>query len=262
MIHIAEDRSQFGVVAVYQSQHRASYLYQHGNVPQSEADDRGISLAYYIHALFGLVRQTGARRVLIIGCAGGSLATLLATTGIEVVAVDVNPVAFVFAHRYFRLPKAVKCSIADGADYLQSASKDFDIIVLDAYSRDVFPGHLRSPDFLALARARLNSGGCLLANVYVVDDRDRALPALAAAAARVWPVVRVLDSPGAVNRNAILTAGNVRDLIPPRLEIRPQHDANLIEGELASMVFHDAGNHAIGALRSQFCPISNSIPLS
>jgi hypothetical protein len=39
---------------------------------QSSCDAQGISLADYIHAMFGFLRQAGSRDVLMIGCGGGA----------------------------------------------------------------------------------------------------------------------------------------------------------------------------------------------
>ncbi len=102
------------------------------------------------------------------------------------------------------------------------------------------PAHLASLQFLLLVRSRLDSGGTFFANVHVSDDRDRAQNALAARAADVWPAVRILDTPGNLDRNAIVAAGAVTTLVAPKLQVRPQIDADTIESELAAMVFCDA----------------------
>jgi spermidine synthase len=118
MIILAEHTSDFGTVTILQSKQTRSHIYRHNGVFQSEADANGVSTVPYIHAIFGLVRQTGARRVLMIGGAGGTLGTMLARSGCEVAIVDVNPVAFIFAHRYFALPWTVECHVRDGLEHL------------------------------------------------------------------------------------------------------------------------------------------------
>jgi hypothetical protein len=57
------------------------------------------------------------------------------------------------------------------------------------------------------------------------------------AAASVWPEVRLLDSPGFYNRNAIVAAGNVKNLQLPRLRVSPAESAKEIALELGTMRF-------------------------
>jgi len=239
MIELSSNRSEHGAVRIFRSQRRVSHIYMHGDAYQSEADCCGISLASYIHAIYGLICQMDARSVLLIGCAGGTLATMLALGDCEITAVDVNPIAFEFARRYFCLPGSVECCVADGLDYLRGAGRCFDAVVLDAYDGSVIPDHLTSRQFLRLVRSSLNSGGAFFANVHMCNDADRARNALASCAADVWPNVRILDTPGDIDRNAIVAAGDVAALVIPGMHVMPQYDVDMIESELAAMKFCD-----------------------
>ena len=67
MITVAERKSRFGAITILKRKATGSLLYVQGDSFQSEADENGISLVGYIHAIFGLVRQAGAKRVLMIG---------------------------------------------------------------------------------------------------------------------------------------------------------------------------------------------------
>jgi spermidine synthase len=237
MIELSNDMSEHGAVRIFRSQRRVSHIYMHGDAYQSEADCYGISLASYIHAIYGLICQMDARSVLLIGCAGGTLATMLALGDCETTAIDVNPIAFEFARRYFCLPGSVECCVADGFDYLRGAARSFDAVVLDAYDGSVIPDHLTSRQFLRLVSSSLNRGGAFFANVHMCNDADRARNALAACAADVWPNVRILDTAGDIDRNAIVAAGGVTALVTPTMHIMPQYDVEMIESELAAMEF-------------------------
>src|SRR6516162_6104448 len=68
MSTIAEHKSEFGLVTICESKETRGLSYKHGDVFQSEADARGVSTAGYIHAIYGLIRQTKMRKVLMIGC--------------------------------------------------------------------------------------------------------------------------------------------------------------------------------------------------
>src|SRR6187431_978739 len=57
---------------------------------QSAADKNGVSTADYIHAMFFFLRQAKAKDVLMIGCGGGTLATMLQSKGVKVTVVDLH----------------------------------------------------------------------------------------------------------------------------------------------------------------------------
>ena len=54
---------------------------------QSEASRNGVSLAAYLHAIFGLVTQASARATLMIGLGVGTLGTMLIYAGRSVIAI-------------------------------------------------------------------------------------------------------------------------------------------------------------------------------
>ena len=87
-------------------------------------------------------------------------------------------------------------------------SGSIDAIVLDAYHASEIPEHLTTPAFFAEVRRRLTRHGLCLANVYVKSDADDAARRIAATMAEEWPALRVLDTPGALERNTILIAGS------------------------------------------------------
>ena len=53
----------------------------------------------------------------------------------------------------------------------------------------------------------------------------------------VWRKVRLLDSDGFVDRNAIAMAGVVEDLKRPRLRMKPKTGARTLRKELSRLVF-------------------------
>ena len=64
-------------IVIEQDNRAGAVTYWLGRGPQSLADRRGISLAAYIHALYGLVRGAKAKTVLLIGCGGGTLGKMM-----------------------------------------------------------------------------------------------------------------------------------------------------------------------------------------
>lgn len=234
MILLERIRSDAGDIEILETKLHRSVVYRQGGCCQSEADADGVSLCSYIHGIFGLLAQSPPRNVLMIGCGGGSLATMLASKGVQVTIVDVNPLAFDIARRYFNLPDEVACHVADGRDFLRDNAARYDAIVMDAYVGAFVPQHLRSMSFFRLARTRLDEHkGRLIANVFTEHDFDAAPDVAATAMAEVWDDVRVLDIRGMQHRNALVMAGNVMALQEPKLLLRPMagiteimHDLN------------------------------------
>lgn len=237
LIVVAQHDTPFGEIRILKTRHSASLIYEHRGFPQSEADRFGISLASYVHALFGLTLQTRAKSILLIGCAGGSLATMLVRAGRVVTAVDVNPASFPLAKLYFGLPEQVACHVADGKAFLEAHETIFDVIVLDAYQGDRFPPHFQTLAFLELVRSRLEPAhGALFANIDVPpNDADRA-DRLAKLMALVWSDALILDRPGTAG-NAILAAGATEALRAPGLLLPPLKGAGHIAWDLEAMRF-------------------------
>lgn len=226
-----------GPVIVSRDPGTGAVLYQLDGWGQSAADGRGIALASYIHALYGLVVQARARRVLMIGGAGGTLATLLDRAKVVVTVVDTDPLTLDLARRHFALPDGVDWRVGDGAGFLAASDETFDAIVLDAFIGNVIPAHLLTPDFFAAMRLRLAPQGAALVNVHLKHDFDDYADRVAMAMHDAWPDVRVLDAVGQCPRNAIVMAGAVARLKPPRLLVAPAVQASAMKTELARMTF-------------------------
>jgi spermidine synthase len=201
------------------------------------ADRFGVSLAEYIHALFGLVLQKRPRHVLMIGCAGGTLATMLSRAGIQVSLVDIDPVSFEIARRYFHMPDGVNCHVRDGADFLRRTRTRYDAVILDAFADTIIPPHMLTRRFFRLVKSRLNRGGIFLANIIVMDDDDLAPDRIVRTMRKAWRQARLLDADGFVNRNAVAMGGAVKSLKRPRLLMRPAHGSRALEKSLAQLYF-------------------------
>jgi spermidine synthase len=236
MLPVAQHKTRHGEIVVLMS--RSTVAYWQDDRHQSEADRAGISLAAYIHAIHGFLRQAGSRNVLMIGCGGGTLATMLRTNGVKVTIVEINERSFEISRTYFRLPRDVECHVADGRAFLRATKRRFDAVVLDAYDGNHIPKQLNSPAFFRLVRSRLIAKrGCLFVNVVMRNDKDTHLDRIARVMRRAWPNVRLLDAPGIVDRNAVAMAGAVDRLILPRLIMKPRSGSRLLGQELKSYRF-------------------------
>jgi spermidine synthase len=234
-IHVLQ--SGLGAITIHKDAETGAVLYELEGCGQSSADSGGVSLASYIHAIFGLLTQAKARDILIIGGAGGTLATMLARTGRRPVLVDCDPQAFILARQYFQLAESVTCHLADGERFLRADTGLYGAIVLDAFVGNEIPAHLQTPEFFDLARGRLAPGGTVFANVHIKHDFDDYADRLAKTMKSAWPDARVLDAMGLCPRNAIVMAGGVAGLRPPKLIMAPNTNAGGVKTALERLQF-------------------------
>src|SRR5947207_10318889 len=111
--------SKFGVIKLHFRKRTRTLTYEQKGGWQSRADINGVSLHAHIHALYGLVLQHTGKSILMIGCGGGTLGTMLARTGKRVSIVDIDPVSLRLAKRYFGLPRNVAFQVRDGFPCMQ-----------------------------------------------------------------------------------------------------------------------------------------------
>jgi SAM-dependent methyltransferase len=207
--------------------------YWQGEYHQSAADRAGVSTADYIHAMYFFLMQAHARDVLMIGCGGGTLATMLARSNVDVTVADLHKFSFDIARKYFHLPDTVTCQVADGIAYLKSNRHRYDAIVLDAFGEGGMPAAFMEPAFFRLAHSRLKPHDSLfLMNVIVDDDDDRTPDTLVRAMRAEWGRVRLLDTDGWTDRNAVIAAGAVTNLKKPKVLMPPKPGGRKLERQL------------------------------
>ena len=188
---------------------------------QSAADAHGVSTADYIHAMYFFLMQAGARDVLMIGCGGGTLATMLHRAGVTSTVVDLHQMSFDIAHRYFHMPDEIERHTADGIAWMKAHRRTYDAVILDAFGEHGMPPVFMQPSFFKLAKSRLNRGGLFLMNVIVADDDDATPDNLVRALRQEWRGVRLLDTDGWTDRNAVIAAGAVAGLRKPKVLLPP-----------------------------------------
>jgi len=219
---------------IVQDNHTGKVSYWQKEYHQSAADGRGISTADYIHAMYFFLRQAKAKNVLMIGCGGGTLATMLHRSGVKVTVVDLHKLSFDIARDYFHMPREIPCHVADGIAYLKKHRARHDALVLDAFGEGGMPAKFMRPEFFKLARSRLKPRNALfLMNVIVADDDDPTPDNLVRTLRRLWPRVRLLDTDGWVDRNAVIAAGAVTKLTKPRILMAPKPGAAKMRRQLA-----------------------------
>ena len=74
---LSKHASKFSLIKLHFRKRTRTLTYEQRGGWQSTADGNGISLHAHIHALYGLVLQHAGKNVLMIGCGGGTLGTML-----------------------------------------------------------------------------------------------------------------------------------------------------------------------------------------
>ena len=229
--------SDAGPVIVAAARSNGALLYLQKGWCQSEADSRGISYTPYIHAMFDLVMQAQAMRILMIGCGGGTLATMLARASRTVTVVDVNHAAIDIARRYFGLDEEVACYIADGLTWLRRFAEVFDCIIVDAFHGDEIPAHLCSAAFFVEVRQHLGENGLVLMNAIEDNDDSDCARAILSGMTKAGLDVRVLEEARAVDRNLVVLGGAVEGLRTPTMRMPPASPNDQLWWALHSMSF-------------------------
>jgi hypothetical protein len=127
----------------------------------------------------------------------------------------------------------VTCHVADGISHLKTNRRRHHAIVLDAFGEDGMPAAFMQPSFFKLAHSRLKPRNSLfLMNVIVEDDDDRTPDILVRSMRAEWGRVRLLDTDGWTDRNAVIAAGAVTNLKKPKVLMPPRPGNRKLEREL------------------------------
>lgn len=160
----------YGTICVIEDKATGARRYYEGNAFQSHALPSGESCFTYVHLMSNFLRP--ATNVLLLGCGGGTLATMLHRQGKTVTTVDRNPLSFRLAQEYFWMPRGVRCVVADFKDFLNGTTGCFDGIAIDVGSMDFrFGDAFDRGTCQALRRVLIHSGRMTM-NILVDHDLD------------------------------------------------------------------------------------------
>lgn len=165
--HHAEGRS----VRVFEDRAKGSRLYVDGRALYTHVNAVGDNLLHYIEEMAN--QLYGRPEVLLLGAAGGALATRLSRRGATVTAVDNWLTAFEIARKWFHLPAEVICVHADALDFLRSTRQSWPAIAIDVFDREKIPNKLITVEFGAALSAAIEPGGVVVWNV---ADSARSAP--------------------------------------------------------------------------------------
>lgn len=168
---LAEHQTGETVVRVLETVSDGSRRYYDGAVLYTAVDREGRNLLEYIFAMDRLLKDP--ETLLLLGTAGGALATRLARRGHSVTAVDSCPLAFDLARAWFQLPPEVECVEADALQFLQSTTRQWEAIAVDVFRQAEIPDSMLTLAVGQLLSHALKPGGVVVWNV---ADAPDALP--------------------------------------------------------------------------------------
>ena len=168
--------------------------------------------AEYFHTPW--VWNRDIRRVLMLGLGGGSIQRAYQHyyTNVMVDTVEIDPVVVKVAEEYFKVKETptLKIHNQDGRIFLSRTSENYDVIILDAYTKSRYgssiPPHLTTKEFFALAGGHLTTNGVLAYNVIgnIQDSRPEIVGALYRTLKEVFP--QVYAFPAGTSLNVVLVA--------------------------------------------------------
>lgn len=206
--HVETARSPHGAIVVVDVTHDrrdgAVRLYLADNQIQSaRAESLPGEPLRYVAIVSALIDRLAPPdgRVLVLGLAGGTIATDLAAGGRVVEAAEINPQAVAVAVRHFGFdPAAVPVAVADARRVLARCVQRYDVILFDTFSGLTVPDHLVTREAFAAAGRCLAPGGAVVVNAIVpAEDSHATRRLLAAVAEGVGGRVTLYADPAAGN---------------------------------------------------------------
>ncbi|NDE90080.1 MAG: methyltransferase domain-containing protein [Alphaproteobacteria bacterium] len=215
MALLKQFKTPFGIIRVLRDRDGTLAYYQNGCF-HSQSTARGISLCAYAHVLCEIIRQKKACKVLVIGCGGGNVATMLRRHQMDVTVVDINPMAFSIARDYFAMPNDVVCITQNGLTYVRTIKERFDAVVIDVFdSHNNVPSGFTTKSFLGAARKVLRRGGVLIMNTITKNDKDHGADVIARHVNAAGMKTTIYEWSKEKDRNALIVGGTVKNISIP-----------------------------------------------
>lgn len=129
MLLLGRFQGKSGQIDVVECSHDGTRVYFEEGMRQSQATPNGESVFTYIKIMETFLDRSA--NVLILGCGGGNLATRLTRLGKHTTVVDINPLSFTIARRFFGLPGDTVCITSDFRSYVRDCRSSYDAIAID-----------------------------------------------------------------------------------------------------------------------------------
>jgi len=136
-----------------------------------------IVFSYVRMAFGGLLLVPNPSSILIVGLGGGTLPTALAklypTAQIDAIEIDPSVVKVAEQFFNFKTSERIKVYTQDARVFTKRArqeAKQYDLIILDAFTGDYIPEHLMTQEYLTETRDLLSPAGVVVANTFSASE--------------------------------------------------------------------------------------------
>jgi spermidine synthase len=208
--------SLFGSIKILRAERGGQWsrVYYQDGILQNRVDAQGYSLSLFTHALetLGLGYKPDAKSALVLGLGAGIVPMRLASQGIQVEVVEINPASWTAAAAFFHFePSRVRRHVADARSFVRGCRDRHDLVVIDLFQGDGVPDYLMTQEFFADIAACLRPGGIAVMNSFADLDRPQGFHHLLATARAAFADVLLFRAPAYEGfLNAFLVAGNQR----------------------------------------------------
>jgi len=160
------------------------------------------SFTYFQQFIPRIINPLG-KDCLVVGLGPGVIPMWYEQQGVRTDVVDIDPVVFDVARRFFGFAVTGDTYVEDARYFLGRPGKRYDYIILDVFNGDNTPFHVLSKEALQAVRQRLKPGGVLGVNMF-----------------------------GAIRGETYMTASVVRTLreVFTTVDLYPGHTANDVSG--------------------------------
>ena len=207
-----------GEICVLEDPSTGARLYEEGGVSQSRVLAGGEAGVIYVRLMATLL--AGSADVLLLGCGGGALATMLHRRGSRVAVIEVNPVSFQLARTFFWMPNGIECITADVREFVCPKARTFDAIGIDVGGPCFSYVEVLAPATIARVRHALRDGGRIAVNISLEAPDDpvpgRIADRLAAVGLEVWVFT---ENSSSDEINVVILASARREAPPVLAEI-------------------------------------------
>ena len=151
---------------------KSRFLYFNVRLMQSEMSLKApndLAIRYTQKMMAFLLFQPRPKRIVLIGLGGGSLIKFCyqRMPGTQLTAVELDPNVIAFRDTFLMPPDDSRLQVleADGAEFLESAEKGIDALLVDAFDKTGFAPSLANGEFFDNAYAKLSGNGVLVINL-------------------------------------------------------------------------------------------------
>ncbi len=151
---------------------KSRFLYFNVRLMQSEMSLKSpndLAIRYTQKMMAFLLFQPRPKRIALIGLGGGSLVKFChhRLPSCHMTAIELDPDVIAFRDTFLVPPDNERLQVinGDGADYLDTADKGLDVLLVDAFDKTGFAPSLANRTFFENAYAKLSGNGVLVINL-------------------------------------------------------------------------------------------------